>query len=602
MKKTVYSAFIIGWLSLLSISLFFNLKVHSKHQEELLLQTARTYIKQIVSFRSWNSMLGGVYVFISKHVLPNPYLNDKLRDLTTVEGLRLTKINPATMTRQLTELVQQEGSLRVHLTSLQPIRPQNKATDWERKALLKFENGQQYFNEVVTSNGQKVYRYIEPLPIKKNCLNCHAEQGYKMGDIRGGISLTFPMPEETFNWFPWLIHIFIFFTLVIGFILFDIYFIRTKKILKKSDKALIQTKVKLKESEQLVQEHKHIEAFIKITQYISNITSYQNIRSEIEEIIKNTFVADVVCIAKKSSAGEIYLFDKKSNNNGINILSEEMRNQIHDVMQSEFLTTYKIDDPEPMIVAIFPLKISGGINEVLIIGHKNADSISNQLLEVYLGSSNLAGKMIQSTSLFEQLEDANINLEQKVKTRTRKLKEKNEELLKAHEELERFATTDSLTKLINRRCMLEKLEREVIQFRRNMKPFSIAICDIDNFKIFNDKYGHDCGDFVLTSVAKIMKSTIREQDFLARWGGEEFLFLFPDTNLDGGKIIADKIRNSIACSSYEYKDLKLSVTMTFGVSYFYERAMDIKTCINSADTALYKGKESGKNCVIMAEH
>ncbi len=118
-------------------------------------------------------------------------------------------------------------------------------------------------------------------------------------------------------------------------------------------------------------------------------------------------------------------------------------------------------------------------------------------------------------------------------------------------------------------------------------------------KFFNDKHGHDCGDFVLTTVSKMMRSSIREQDFLARWGGEEFLFLFPDTNCDGGKIIAEKIRKLIACSKYEYKDLKLSITMTFGVSCF--SATDIKTCIKSADTALYEGKESGKNCVIMAE-
>jgi diguanylate cyclase (GGDEF)-like protein len=168
-------------------------------------------------------------------------------------------------------------------------------------------------------------------------------------------------------------------------------------------------------------------------------------------------------------------------------------------------------------------------------------------------------------------------------------------------EIKILATTDPLTKLPNRRSMMVELENATIRFKRNSTPFTIAISDIDNFKLFNDKYGHDHGDFVLTSVAETMRSTIREQDFLARWGGEEFLFVFPDTNSDGGKIIAEKIRKGISSSNYRCKDLKLSVTMTFGLCVFCDPAMDLETCINSADAALYRGKASGKNCVILAE-
>ncbi len=602
MRKKVFSAVIMGWFCLLTLSLFLNLKIYREHQEELILQTARTYLKQVILTRSWNSMLGGVYAPISEHVSPNPCLKGKLRDLTTVEGVHLTKINPAMMTRQLAELAQKEGNLRIHLTSLNPIRPKNRATDWEKEALLKFEQGQMFLSEIVTSKGQKTYHYIEPLRVKPDCLSCHDCQGYNVGDIRGGVSLIFPMPGNSVNWFPWLIHILTFIIGVIGLTIFDIYFVRTKKILKDSFDSLIQKQVKLVEYEQVIQGHKHLGGFITIAQFITNITSYQNIRCEIKQIIENTFATDLVCIAEKSSAGEIHLFDEKMNDSTkINILSEEMKEQIHDVIESEFLTTYKTDGSEPLMTAIFPLKTSDRIKEVLIIGHKRTDAISNQLLEVYLGISNLAGKMIQRASLFEQLEDANINLEQKVQTRTRKLNEKNEELIKAHKEMERLATTDPLTGLYNRRSMLEKLKNEAARFKRNMTPFTIVICDIDNFKLFNDRHGHDCGDLVLTSVTETMQSSIREQDALARWGGEEFLFLFPDTNRNGGKTVAEKIREKIAGSIYEYNDLKLSVTLTFGVCGFCDSNTDINSCINSADAALYKGKESGRNCVVLAE-
>ena len=175
-----------------------------------------------------------------------------------------------------------------------------------------------------------------------------------------------------------------------------------------------------------------------------------------------------------------------------------------------------------------------------------------------------------------------------------------ENLHRSLNEIKLLATTDHLTKLPNRRSAMAELENETIQFKRNNTPFTIAICDIDNFKLFNDKYGHDCGDFILTTVAEFMRSTIREQDFLARWGGEEFLFVFPDTNSAGGKIIAEKIRKAIANDNYRYKDLELTVTMTFGVCEFCDSSTGVESCINRADAAMYKGKESGKNCVVLA--
>jgi len=169
------------------------------------------------------------------------------------------------------------------------------------------------------------------------------------------------------------------------------------------------------------------------------------------------------------------------------------------------------------------------------------------------------------------------------------------------EEIKQLATTDTLTQIPNRRSILAELKNAIIRFKRNSEPFTIAICDIDDFKIFNDNHGHDCGDYVLTSVAKIMRSSVRDQDFLARWGGEEFLFIFPDTRGDGGKIIAEKIRKNIFDSSYNYNDINLSVSMTFGLYEFCNPSMDLETCINNADAAMYKGKAQGKNCVVIAE-
>ena len=119
------------------------------------------------------------------------------------------------------------------------------------------------------------------------------------------------------------------------------------------------------------------------------------------------------------------------------------------------------------------------------------------------------------------------------------------------------------------------------------------MCDIDNFKYFNDKFGHDCGDFILVALAGIFKSIIRKQDHVARWGGEEFLFIYPETEYDGAMNITEKIRDRIINTPFEYNNIMHSVTVTFGVSIF-DNSVDVEQCIMLADDALYRGKTSGK--------
>ena len=175
------------------------------------------------------------------------------------------------------------------------------------------------------------------------------------------------------------------------------------------------------------------------------------------------------------------------------------------------------------------------------------------------------------------------------------------ELTESNKKLETLSRIDYLTQLSNRMDMLEKVENEKARFKRSNNSFSIVLCDIDDFKKFNDTYGHDCGDFILVSIANTIKSILREQDNVARWGGEEFLLLLPDSNMEGAKITSEKIREKIASTPYYYNDIKLEVTMTFGVSVFDNDSIDFDYYIAKADKALYKGKKSGKNCVVSGE-
>ena len=173
-------------------------------------------------------------------------------------------------------------------------------------------------------------------------------------------------------------------------------------------------------------------------------------------------------------------------------------------------------------------------------------------------------------------------------------------LNESYKKLQQLARTDALTQLSNRRDILEKLEYERIKFERSKEPFSVAIGDLDDFKKVNDKYGHECGDFVLKHVSNLMVDTVRKQDVVARYGGEEFMLLLPQTGLKGAYHIAELIRKKIAKFPITYKDKEVNMTITFGVC-LYEKEMSLNQCISKADKALYKGKAEGKNRVILAE-
>jgi len=187
-----YLALLIVVYCLVTVfSLVFSLQKAVEESETLALSTARSFFQQVVVTRRWNAVHGGVYVPISEHAFPNEYLEDPRRDVVTTQGLKLTKLNPAYMTRLISVEAQKDTGTRFHMTSVRPLRPENAPDEWERKALESFEQGITERAEVIGSGPTSVYRYIAPLKTEASCLACHAKQGYKLNDIRGGIGLTF---------------------------------------------------------------------------------------------------------------------------------------------------------------------------------------------------------------------------------------------------------------------------------------------------------------------------------------------------------------------------------------------------------------------------
>jgi len=195
-KKHLWWSFII-WSFILIISFIWNYYLVESSNSKLVLNKSRAFFEQILITRAWSAEHGGVYVPITPTTQPNQYLEDSLRDVVTTNGLRLTKINPAYMTRQIAETNELKNDLQFHITSLNPIRPANKADAWETKSLKMYEKGVFENIELITDDSASQYRYMAPLITEKSCLKCHSKQGYKYGDIRGGISISFPNKEFT---------------------------------------------------------------------------------------------------------------------------------------------------------------------------------------------------------------------------------------------------------------------------------------------------------------------------------------------------------------------------------------------------------------------
>ena len=241
MKKNVLIGLIVFWVSVLVASYLWNRSMIVSNNRKVVYSKSKAFFDQIVITRAWNSLHQGVYVPVTTMTKPNPYLHDSLRDIVTIDGMRLTKINPAYMTRQIAEINMKQDGIQFHITSLKPIRPENKADNWETKALKEFEAGSKEVLELVNQDSVSTYRYMAPLFVAKSCLACHTKQGYTMGEIRGGISVSFSaalyqkvMMDELTSFA--LIH---FFILILGLLGLLVFYWKTNdyiiKINRKND-------------------------------------------------------------------------------------------------------------------------------------------------------------------------------------------------------------------------------------------------------------------------------------------------------------------------------------------------------------------------------
>ena len=195
-EQQLYRTFILSTglvITLALLAIFLNMAARTKEllTEENQIQ-ARVVFNTITMARKWNADYGGVYVEKRPGVLSSPYLHDP--DIAA-DGKVYTKRNHAVMTRELSEYAAREGLYRFHLTSLKLLNPANKPDSFETEALRRFERGEREFSRIELIGNHSYYRYMAPLYIERECLQCHGQQGYKVGDVRGGISVSFDIDE-----------------------------------------------------------------------------------------------------------------------------------------------------------------------------------------------------------------------------------------------------------------------------------------------------------------------------------------------------------------------------------------------------------------------
>jgi diguanylate cyclase (GGDEF)-like protein/PAS domain S-box-containing protein len=219
----------------------------------------------------------------------------------------------------------------------------------------------------------------------------------------------------------------------------------------------------------------------------------------------------------------------------------------------------------------------------------NISPLYNQLKQ-------LAGRVIVAHDVTEHKW-----LENDLKYANEALIKQLEEINKLRDELQEQAIHDPLTNAFNRRYLTEFLEKAILRAQRERTPVTIVILDVDNFKQFNDSYGHKCGDEVLQNITKFLNEHSRRGDIVCRYGGEEFVVLMPNVSLEKAFERAEMWRQDFSETPIEYEGMELFATFSAGVATFPQHGLTGETILQSADKALLQSKDTGKNKVTRYE-
>jgi diguanylate cyclase (GGDEF)-like protein len=200
---------------------------------------------------------------------------------------------------------------------------------------------------------------------------------------------------------------------------------------------------------------------------------------------------------------------------------------------------------------------------------------------------------------FTQLSDCY----QKLVLRTNKLSAENErlktELVNMVRSLDLASRIDGMTGLANRRDIMEKIDREATRSQRHQRPFTVLLINVDNYKLVNSTYSYNSGDDVLVEIARVLMSCVRNEDICARWGGDEFLILLPETDAENSLPVANKVIESMSMTEFKANKPGIRITVSIGICE-HQPAQSVQESISRVHQALLQAKKGGKNRYLIA--
>lgn len=427
------------------------------------------------------------------------------------------------------------NSYHFRITSLNPLNPHNRPSLFEKKALtVILENNQSEYYEF--NAHKKRFEYMGALITQKPCLQCHQHQGYKVGDLRGGISVTLESPEHFASRQEILSRqglqklMVVVMTLILGALIIRI--LHTAQLLEERVKERTQ---EINQTKHLLQAVLDAElSFVVVTNEHNMIYVNQTLLNFFDYDSLEEFESNKVQISRRFS----YIDENDTFQNG-----EHNHNWIE-----------------------------------YILSHPNRSSMTIEIEkeeQKYFFRPHAKNILLDNQNLFLII-------------LSEITKDFNEQCA-----LKNIASTDALTGLANRSKFNQVIEQQIELAQSTANPLSLLFVDIDFFKEVNDTYGHNVGDEVLKALAKILKNSVRTNDFVVRWGGEEFVIILPSTTAQNAIKVANKIRNEVKTYTFDHGQ---SLTISCGVTQYQERET-VGNFIQRADQALYKAKENGRNRV-----
>ena len=445
----VYSlSLILAWSIIIAILLVFGIFQIRQVQRELVQKEAHANFSKDQAFRLWATIHGGVYVPVTAETPPNPYLSPvQERDLKTPSGIDLTLMNPAYMLRQTMDKYENHYGIRSHITSLIHFRPETAPDEWEKVALKKFEKGVKEVFDYAKIDGRPYFRFMAPMITEKGCLKCHGHQGYNVGDIRGGVSVSVPMAPYLANQRRQTISYSISFSLLwlFGFIGIFLTSRGLKQRVWERDRAEAELKKAHDKLERRVEKRTSelTKANIQLKKEIKE-------RKQVEEEQRKSekFANSVL----ESSLNGIYIFDvEKQTNIYVNSQYTELTgytlSSLHPLDAQEFIKLFHPDDRPSIhqhIDEIMHAK-DGNVSEIEYrfkkangdwmwclsrdaIFDQNSDESSKQLIGTFIDITERKRAEVELSKL-------NLELENRVKQRTAQLQEEVIERKQAEEKL-----------------------------------------------------------------------------------------------------------------------------------------------------------------------